>query len=602
MDAPKDPQTEWARLVVRSFAEAGVRDVVVSPGARVVPFVLALAAEPRLRVHDVVDERAAAFFALGQARLTGRPSLLMCTSGSAPAHYLPAVIEAKHSLTPLLVLSADRAVESHRCGAQQTIEQVELYGDQVLDFYDLAFDPNHAALRAQRRMIAQAVATSLGPTAGPVHVNVRARRPLEPRAPLDPFEAQVGERVRSVADAPMLQVTVPRLAPAVEPLRALAQRMAREERGVLALGPEPSGPADPALNDALLRLARRTGYPILRQPISMGPKSGAPHLLGAAASVLLAGPKLRASLAPSLVVQFGLELVAAPYEATLAEHADCRLEIVCATSECDAASRASVVHHGDVATALATLHAELDALAVQRNRSPWLERWTRLDRAANDALRNQLELRSADDEIATVGAFVRAMATAGSGAPLYVGNSLPVREVGTAMSWVDAGPLRFVHQRGASGIDGASAAAAGMASVCGPTAALIGDVTLLHDLHGLLVAGQSQAPLLVAVLANGAGRIFDQIAVGLRPDLAPAMHHFNTPVAPDFASLAKFCRGHHVCVDQVNHVESAVHAALVRPGLTLLELRVGPHSAAQHARALPQLIDDALAHLLEPTP
>src|SRR5688572_16653763 len=129
--------TDWATLLLGSFADAGITDVVISPGSRSTPFVIAAARHPRLRCHDSMDERAAAFFALGQARVTGRPSLLICTSGTAAAHYLPAAIEAGLSFTPLVMLTADRPVELQQVGASQTIDQTKMFADHARGFLEL---------------------------------------------------------------------------------------------------------------------------------------------------------------------------------------------------------------------------------------------------------------------------------------------------------------------------------------------------------------------------------------------------------------------------------------------------------------------------------
>ena len=164
-----------------SLADAGIRHVVISPGARSTPFVLAAAAEPRWTLHDVVDERSAAFFALGQARATGHPSLLLCTSGTAGANYFPAVVEAGASNLPLLVLTADRPMELVDCGANQTIDQLKLFGGYARKFFDLGLADGHpSALRGLRRLAAQAVFASGWPEPGAVHLNARARKPLEP--------------------------------------------------------------------------------------------------------------------------------------------------------------------------------------------------------------------------------------------------------------------------------------------------------------------------------------------------------------------------------------------------------------------------------------
>ena len=349
-----DPQAEWARLVVGSLAASGVREVVSSPGSRSTPFLLAaleLEARGRLRVHSIIDERAAGFFALGQARASGRPSLLLCTSGSAPAHYFPALVEARAAAVPLLVLSADRPLESQAAGAHQTIDQVKLFGDAPLAFFELgAACADEAALRGVRRIAAQAVARA---AAGPVHLNARARKPLEPRA-CTAAEVVDSERIHVAA-----AIAPPRMTPSTpladeSELRRLAALIAEEREGVLVVGP--SSPHGAAMRAPLLELAARAGYPVLTEPTSQ--LGGGGVLCGALA--LLGSPAARARLRPRLVLQVGATPTSAAYLALLAEGA--RLVILARELEVDADSRASAVIAGDPATSCAWLAARLDHL------------------------------------------------------------------------------------------------------------------------------------------------------------------------------------------------------------------------------------------------
>ncbi|MBZ0122181.1 MAG: 2-succinyl-5-enolpyruvyl-6-hydroxy-3-cyclohexene-1-carboxylate synthase, partial [Sandaracinaceae bacterium] len=194
--------TTWSRLVIGSLASAGVRDVVVSPGSRSTPFVLAAARHGGLRVHEVIDERAAGFFALGLARLGGPPPLLLCTSGTAPAHYYPAIVEASLAELPLVALTADRPPELADCGAPQTIDQTRLFGAHARLFADLGA-PDPEALEGLRRLISQAVLRSRYPIPGPVQLNARARKPLEPRSPASAGERALEERARAIAERPL---------------------------------------------------------------------------------------------------------------------------------------------------------------------------------------------------------------------------------------------------------------------------------------------------------------------------------------------------------------------------------------------------------------
>ena len=257
-------QAEWARLLLDSFAAAGVREVVISPGSRSTPFVLAAAKHPKLHGRHIVDERSAAFFALGQGRVRGRPTLLVATSGTAGANYFPAVVEASASHVPLLVLTADRPVELAACGANQTIDQLKLYGDHARDFVDLGTpDASSRALRALRRAVAQAVFTSQYPLPGAVHLNARARKPLEPGAAESDEERVLAAAVDALIERPAPQPRPPVRMPAGDQIGELADACRRAERGLIVCGPAALSQAGE--RSLVAELGRRTGFPLLRE-------------------------------------------------------------------------------------------------------------------------------------------------------------------------------------------------------------------------------------------------------------------------------------------------------------------------------------------------
>jgi 2-succinyl-5-enolpyruvyl-6-hydroxy-3-cyclohexene-1-carboxylate synthase len=264
--APENLLTVWSQLLFDSLAAAGVTQVIVSPGARSTPFVLAAAAHPRLRLHDVIDERTAAFFALGQARVTGMPSLLLRTSGSAAAHYLPGVI-SDESGVPLLIVTADRPTELLHVAANQTIDQrllFEGYARRVVDVG--APDAAPSALRGLRRLAAQAVALARAPRPGVVHLNLRARKPLEPASATSPEAWALEAQVRSLMGHPLPRVSEAHVAPDDNAIATLARRCVGTRRGLIVAGPAPAHQA--LARDAVRALVEETGFPLLAEAAS----------------------------------------------------------------------------------------------------------------------------------------------------------------------------------------------------------------------------------------------------------------------------------------------------------------------------------------------
>jgi len=225
-------QTLWAELVVATLADAGVTTCVVSPGSRSTPLVAALASDGRLGLPTIIDERAAAFYALGCARATGLPVALVCTSGSAAAHYLPAIVEASEAGIPLIAITADRPPELQHCGAAQTIDQIGIYGGFVRAAFDLgAPHGTELALRAVRRTIVQAITASRGPRPGPVHLNVPLRKPLEPAR----AQASDERALAAIVHDPIV-VAPPRLTADRDAVAQLAATIAAEPNGIVIVG------------------------------------------------------------------------------------------------------------------------------------------------------------------------------------------------------------------------------------------------------------------------------------------------------------------------------------------------------------------------------
>jgi 2-succinyl-5-enolpyruvyl-6-hydroxy-3-cyclohexene-1-carboxylate synthase len=570
-------QTIWAELLAATLADAGVAVCVISPGSRSTPLVAAIAREPRLGRVTIIDERAAAFYALGAARATGAPAALVCTSGTAAAHYLPAIVEASLAGVPLVALTTDRPPELQACGASQTIDQIGLYGGYVRAALDLgAPAPGALALRAVRRKLVQAIALARGPRPGPVHVEVPLRKPLEPAAP-----ATDDERALAVAAAALRGpaiVAPPRLAADPGALDQLAAAIAREPEGVIVAGALPA--ARPALRDAVFELAARAGYPIVAEASSqlrLGPRPDGAAMIDHFDLI----PAARQPEA-ALVVELGAEPVAAAWPAWIARAKERWILAGHAWRDPDSAARALIL--GEPEDAVRALAAR-----IEPRRGPWPERWQKLEREAAAAAAAAIDAHPRS-ELAMLEAALGALP---AGALLQLGNSLPIRAIDHVPMRVPAAPdrpaPRVLSQRGAAGIDGLIASAAGATRAGAPVLLVLGDVSFAHDLGGLLAARAAAAPLAILVLDNGGGQIFAGLPAA-RADLGAAFdEHWIAPPGVDPAAVARALGLRATTAPTAPAAAAAVAEALAAPGPTVIHAPVTPSGARDVRRAAIEL-------------
>lgn len=571
-------QAAWAGWLLDGLIASGVCRAVVSPGSRSTPFVLAVAkaeAAGRLSVQTVIDERAAAFFALGQARVTGEPTLLVCTSGTAGAHYLPAIVEAAESRLPLLVLTADRPPELRGRGASQTIEQSGMFGRFVRRAIDIG--PAEADARSVDGLLrtgALAVHAARWPEPGPVHLNVAFRKPLEPDGQADAAVEELSGRVRETLELGLPVPVRPERAAPSAALAVLADRVRARRRGMLILGP--CGPDRAASAETVERLARATGYPVLAEATSQhrfGP--GAPQHALDVSEPLFGSPHFRRH-APKLVLQIG----AAPTGRALGRWiagAGAGLEriVIAPHGVPEAFNQARSILLGD-------LEPTLEALAALLESGPggppapdgsWLEA------IESTADRARTLASDAADRTGSQGETVRAAVEAlPEGGVLIVGNSMPVRDVDLYLPAVPRG-IDVLCQRGAAGIDGLIAGAAGaVAAADRPTLLLLGDVSFQHDVGGLAAAAAARsAPLVIVVIRNGGGRLFELLPVHDLPGMSETFQrYFLTPPGVDAAAAAAAFDLPARRVAGGTELRETLESAFSRSGATLVEAEVAP--------------------------
>jgi len=533
---------------VEALVRAGVREVCICPGSRSTPLALKLVEHPGIQVWMHLDERSAAYFGLGLARSRREPVALLATSGTATANFYPAIVEAFLGRVPLVVLTADRPHELRDRGAAQTIDQVRLYGEHVKWFFDLPEpDVDHPALVAS--IASRAVAEARADPPGPVHLNWPFREPLIP----EPISSQLPISTH-------LAVSQSRRAPSPELVDRLSHELARQPHGLIVCGPQD----DPDLPVAVTALARRLGYPIAADPLS-GVRYG-PHdreLVLDAYDAFLRQPAHTASLTPEVVLAFGAMPTSKPLLHYLQRLKLERYVLIDGGGGWrDPAGLATEVVHCDPRLLCSAL-----SLSAQRF-TDWAESWMRLDRVTRRAIEEHLQ---AIDEPFEGGVFPAIAPLLDDGATLFVGNSMPVRDLDTFLGSSDKN-WRVLSNRGTNGIDGvvSSALGASAAAPGRPAVLVIGDLSFYHDMNGLLAAGRYGLDLLVVLINNDGGGIFSFLPQAEHPAHFETL--FGTPHGLDFRPFVEGYGGRFVRVTQWAELSQALADGLERGGLQVVEI------------------------------
>jgi 2-succinyl-5-enolpyruvyl-6-hydroxy-3-cyclohexene-1-carboxylate synthase len=540
---PADVAATFCATLVDEWVRGGVTRAVVCPGSRSTPLALALAAQPAIEVSVHHDERSAGFVAVGIGLATGRPAIVLTTSGTAAVELHASVVEAHQAGVPMIVCTADRPPELHHVGASQTIDQQRLFGNAVRWFVDAGV-PDDAARGAWRSLASRALLAATSAPPGPVQVNLPFREPLLGRVgELPASRADGGPWHRTVAAKP----GIVRGSDDVSRVAALVSG----RRGVVVAG---RGVDDV---DAVVALAERLGWPVLGEPRA-GLAAGPPVV--ARADALLRSPGIADELRPEVVLRVGeppASKVVNQWLATASEQI-----VVDAWQRGIDPDRRTVLEVassvGSLARALAALEDIVSAPAA------WAARWAAIEAAAERVLVDALD-GDRDAGEAQVARITTACAPAG--AALVVSSSMPVRDV----EWygVRRRDVGVFANRGANGIDGVVSTALGIALTGRPTIALVGDLAFVHDSSALVALAQRSVPLTVVVVDNDGGGIFSFLGQADALDHAQFEQLFGTPHGTDIAALA---RAHRLEVHEPS--TAAELRAVVRASAGVARVRV----------------------------
>jgi 2-succinyl-5-enolpyruvyl-6-hydroxy-3-cyclohexene-1-carboxylate synthase len=574
MTTPPDQATAaYIGAFVDELARAGVRHVCIAPGSRSTPLALTIAQHSRLRTWMHLDERSAAFFALGMARALGEPVALLCTSGTAAANFFPAVVEARSACVPLLLLTADRPPELRDIGATQTIDQNRLYGRYPKWFVEVTLaEATPGLLRYARTLACRAVAMAAAAPAGPVHLNFPFREPLvptvaEPPANMSDSDALAwhgrpnGEPWVVVRDAP----------PAADAatVHAIAAQMTGARCPLIICGPQ----FDATLATPLAAFASALGAPLLVDPLSQLRWGTHDHCtLIDRYDALLHDDAMASSFVPDVVLRVGGLPTSKPLLQYMKRNGTARHIVVDAARWPDPALLAAEVIHADPRLLFEQLlsHVASQSNGTCRN-ADWLAGWRRANAQANTALADYL---AGLDEPFEGAALAEIASLMPNGSTLFASSSMPVRDL-DAFAAGDNRALRILANRGANGIDGVVSSALGAAATRaesdGPLVLVIGDVAFYHDMNGLLAARLHDIDATVVILNNDGGGIFSFLPQAAQP--AHFEQLFGTPHGLRFEPVAKLYGAHYHQADSLQSLHAAVSAGISGRGLHIVEMR-----------------------------
>jgi 2-succinyl-5-enolpyruvyl-6-hydroxy-3-cyclohexene-1-carboxylate synthase len=579
---PTNGNTALASAFAEELARCGLRHAVLSPGSRSTPLAVALWRQPQIETTVIVDERSAAFFALGAAHASGAPVAILCTSGTAAANYHPAVCEADHSAVPLLVLTADRPPELRGIGAGQAIDQLKLYGESVRWFCEVGtHEADDDGLLHYRATACRAFAAARGETRpGPVHLNFPLREPLAPMPQNGAVTATDPLALNGRDSRPLTAVTPIDMEPSQFLLDEVANHIAEAEIGVIVAGRQ----LDPELREPLAHLAHVAGYPILADAASQircGPHDRS-HVV-TAYDLLLRDERFREAASPDLVLRFGEMPTSKPLRSWLAGSGADQIVVDPLGGWNEPSRRAAALLRADPTELAAGWAARLG-----EDRPP-PAMWLQAERAAREAIEAEL---GATGALTEPGLQLALGAAYADGELVYTASSMPIRDQEAFLPSTDA-DAAFLCNRGTNGIDGLISSGIGAAHATGrPTTIVTGDLGLLHDLGSLAALRDVSTPVRIVVIDNNGGGIFHFLPQEHALDSAEFESLLGTPRGIDAAKAAALFDLPHRRLESLAELPEALAA-----GTGLIEVKTNRQQNRDLHHQLSKRVQSALANL-----
>ncbi|MGP7819694.1 2-succinyl-5-enolpyruvyl-6-hydroxy-3-cyclohexene-1-carboxylic-acid synthase [Niallia sp. 01092] len=560
--------TAYIYAFVNELVHNGIENVVISPGSRSTPIAMVMAEQKQLKIHVHVDERAAAFFALGMAKASKKPTVLVCTSGTAAANYFPAIIEATISRIPLLVLTADRPHELRDVGAPQAINQIELYGGKVKWFMEMS-PPigTKEMLRYVKTVSARAVSTALQEPKGPVHLNLPFREPLIPD--LENLQTYQSEKDHEK----YIHIETGELTISEDYFQYLAKRLSNYANGIIICGEIDKED----FSSSIIQLAKTLKFPILADPLSQL-RTGEEDLeyIIDTYDTFLRNETVQKTLKPDIVIRFGSMPVSKALTLFLKEQNEIeQLVIDGGAGFRDPNQLTSEMIYCDEVLFCQKLIPYLKKCSINHEFVSW-QNINKVTKKALMQIKNKAEMSEAK-LFSLLGELLP------ENAALFVGNSMPIRDLDTFFH-TQLKKITIYANRGANGIDGTVSTALGVGAVKQPLFLVLGDLTFFHDANGLIAAKQFDIPVTIFLINNNGGGIFSFLPQANHKKHFEAL--FGTPLDLDFKHLITMYKGQYELIEKWSQLEELLQKTTDSPKLRVFEIRTNRTENVEEHRKL----------------
>ncbi|MEJ6481273.1 2-succinyl-5-enolpyruvyl-6-hydroxy-3-cyclohexene-1-carboxylic-acid synthase [Nostoc punctiforme UO1] len=548
----------WAYILTETLKRLGLTCAIICPGSRSTPLAIAFAQQaPEIEAISILDERSAAFFALGQAQATGRPVVLVCTSGTAGANFYSAVIEASYSRVPLLVLTTDRPPELRDCHSGQTVDQLRLYGTYPNWQTELALPSADLGMLAYlRQTVIHSWERAQTPTKGPVHLNIPFRDPLAPvpdGTDLSYLQSQFHPEEFFAGIASITQFPIPH-----SPF-PIPQEWKECDRGIIIAGvAQPSQPEEYCR--AIACLSQALKWPVLAEGLSPVRNYAElnPYLISTY-DLILRNQQLAKQLAPEMVIQVG-EMPTSKELRSWIDATQPRRWVIDKSDQ-----NLDPLHGRTTHLRISVEDIKVEEVNLSFS-SDYGKQWC--DAETKVRLAVDQTMGKIDKIIESKAAWLISQILP-PGTPLFIANSMPVRDVEYFWKPNNLG-VRSHFNRGANGIDGTLSTALGIAHRQQSSVMLTGDLALLHDTNGFLIRNKFVGHLTIVLINNNGGGIFEMLPIAKFDP--PFEEFFGTPQDIDFAQLCATYNVQYELTTSWEHLQQKLNP-LPSTGIKVLELQ-----------------------------